>query len=65
MNFNQRLLEVCRHKKSLVCIGLDIDLNKVPEFILHKAEPLEYFGKAIIDATIEFAAAIYRIMLSK
>lgn len=57
MNFNQRLLEVCRQKKSLVCIGLDIDLNKVPEFILHKAEPLEYFGKAIIDATIEFAAA--------
>ncbi len=60
MTFNERLNHICNQRDSLVCVGLDVDLKKVPSFILGKDEPLVYFSKAIIDATLEFAAA-YKI----
>lgn len=60
MTFNKRLNKVCSTKDSLVCVGLDVDLKKVPQFILDKKEPLVYFSQAIIDATKEFASA-YKI----
>lgn len=60
MSFNERLNQICRKKNSLVCVGLDVDLNKVPAFILEKKEPLVYFCHAIIDATLPFSAA-YKI----
>jgi len=60
MTFNERLNEVCAKRNSLVCVGLDVDLKKIPQFILDKAEPQVFFSQAIIDATIEYAAA-YKI----
>lgn len=60
MNFNERLNNICDQRNSLVCVGLDVDLKKVPPFILEKENPLVYFSKAIIDATLEYAAA-YKI----
>ena len=60
MSFNERLNEVCIKRNSLVCIGLDVDLKKIPHFILDKEEPQFFFSKAIIDATLEYAAA-YKI----
>ena len=60
MTFNKRLNKVCATKNSLVCVGLDVDLKKVPQFILNKKEPQVYFSQAIIDTTVEFAAA-YKI----
>jgi orotidine-5'-phosphate decarboxylase len=57
MTFNERLNEVCTQKNSLVCVGLDVDLTKIPKFILEKKEPLLYFSQAIIDATLEYAVA--------
>ncbi len=60
MSFNERLNQVCTEKNSLVCVGLDVDLNKVPSFILEKNEPLVYFCQAIIAATLPYAAA-YKI----
>lgn len=60
MTFNKRLNEVCAKRNSLVCVGLDIDLKKIPKFILNKKEPQIYFSQAIIDATLEYAAA-YKI----
>ncbi len=60
MSFNERLNQVCTEKNSLVCVGLDVDLNKVPSFILEKKEPLVYFCQAIIAATLPYAAA-YKI----
>ncbi|MDB9836561.1 MAG: orotidine-5'-phosphate decarboxylase [Candidatus Arcticimaribacter sp.] len=44
-------------KKSFLCVGLDIDLDKVPEHIKTTADPLFEFSKAIIDATAAFAVA--------
>lgn len=60
MTFNARLNKICATKDSLVCVGLDVDLKKVPKFILAKKNPQIYFSQAIIDATHEFAAA-YKI----
>ena len=44
-------------KKSFLCVGLDVDLDKVPEHIKTMPDPLFEFLKAIIDATAAFAVA--------
>ena len=44
-------------KKSFLCVGLDVDLDKVPEQIKTMPDPLFEFLKAIIDATAAFAVA--------
>jgi orotidine-5'-phosphate decarboxylase len=60
MHFNARLNQICTQRNSLVCVGLDVELAKIPQFILDKDAPLVYFSKAIIDSTFAFAAA-YKI----
>jgi len=47
----QQLTEQIRHKKSFLCIGLDVDLNKIPPHLLTEEDPIFEFNKAIIDAT--------------
>ncbi len=44
-------------KKSFLCIGLDVDLKKVPSFLLEKEDPIFEFNKAIIDATHHLCVA--------
>ncbi|MDO7541499.1 MAG: orotidine-5'-phosphate decarboxylase [Flavobacteriaceae bacterium] len=44
-------------KKSFLCVGLDIDLEKVPEHIKTMEDPLYEFSKAIIDSTASYAVA--------
>ncbi len=60
MTFNEKLDQVCKNKNSLVCVGIDVDLKKVPDFIASSKNPLVKFSKSIIEATIPFAAA-YKI----
>jgi len=60
MSFNECLSQICQKRDSLVCIGLDVDLTKIPKSILNKDDPQVYFSQAIIDATLEFTAA-YKI----
>ena len=38
-------------KKSFLCIGLDVDLTKIPPHLLQFEDPIFEFNKAIIDAT--------------
>lgn len=47
----QQLYEQIQKKKSFLCIGLDVDLNKIPQHLLDKEDPIFEFNKAIIDAT--------------
>ncbi|WP_292943626.1 orotidine-5'-phosphate decarboxylase [Olleya sp. UBA1516] len=47
----QQLLEQIHIKKSFLCIGLDVDLNKIPKHLLQTEDPIFEFNKAIIDAT--------------
>lgn len=44
-------------KKSFLCVGLDVDLDKVPEHIKKTDDPLFEFSKSIIDATAQYAVA--------
>ena len=44
-------------KKSFLCIGLDVDLAKIPAFLLEKEDPIFEFNKAIIDATHHLCVA--------
>ena len=51
MNFLQKLENARKKNNSLLCVGLDTDLSKVPDNIKKSAESLFEFNKAIIDAT--------------
>lgn len=47
----QQLQEQIQAKKSFLCIGLDVDLTKIPQHLLAFEDPIFEFNKAIIDAT--------------
>ncbi|MCQ2200044.1 MAG: orotidine-5'-phosphate decarboxylase [Paludibacteraceae bacterium] len=55
----EELFENIKRKKSFLCVGLDTDVNKIPEFLFDKFEGdyIFEFNKAIIDATAKFAVA--------
>ncbi|MFK8298590.1 orotidine-5'-phosphate decarboxylase [Capnocytophaga cynodegmi] len=53
----QKLINQIRKKKSFLCVGLDVDLTKVPSHLLQTEDPIFEFNKAIIDATHSFAVA--------
>jgi len=53
----QQLTEQIHKKKSFLCIGLDVDLNKIPKHLLETEDPIFEFNKAIIDATHDLAVS--------
>lgn len=53
----QQLIEQIRYKKSFLCIGLDVDLTKIPAHLLETEDPIFEFNKAIIDATHDLAVS--------
>ena len=46
-------------KKSVLCIGLDADVNKIPHSLVNKygTTAIEIFNKKVIDATLPYAVA--------
>ncbi|NRD19564.1 orotidine-5'-phosphate decarboxylase [Winogradskyella eckloniae] len=53
----QQLTNQINKKKSFLCIGLDVDLNKIPKHLLQEDDPIFAFNKAIIDATHHLCVA--------
>ena len=53
----QELINQIKEKKSFLCIGLDVDLNKIPKYLLKEDDPIFAFNKAIIDATHHLCVA--------
>lgn len=53
----EKLIAEIHKKKSFLCIGLDVDLNKIPTHLLAKEDPIFEFNKAIIDATHHLCVA--------
>ena len=54
----QQLFENIRRKQSFLCVGLDTDVNKIPEHLFDESEdPIFEFNKAIIDATADLCVA--------
>ena len=53
----QELIANIRRKKSFLCVGLDTDIQKIPEHLLTEEDPIFAFNKAIIDATAPYCIA--------
>ncbi len=53
----QELTEQILKKRSFLCVGLDVDLEKIPTYLLSEEDPIFSFNKAIIDATHKFCVA--------
>lgn len=52
-----QLAEQIHKKQSFLCIGLDVDLNKIPQHLLKEEDPIFTFNKSIIDATHHLCVA--------
>ena len=57
-NFKQKFLDVSHKNNSLLCVGLDIDKDKMPKFLFESSKnPFLDFNKSIIDATKDIVCA--------
>ncbi len=53
----QQLVDQIRQKRSFLCIGLDTDIQKIPESLRGEDDPVFTFNKSIIDATAPYCIA--------
>ena len=53
----QQLISEIQQKQSFLCVGLAVDLNKIPQHLLQLEDPIFEFNKAIIDATHDLCVA--------
>ncbi|MDD2191431.1 MAG: orotidine-5'-phosphate decarboxylase [Bacteroidales bacterium] len=51
------LIELIKRKQSFLCVGLDSDINKIPNHLLEEEDPIFSFNQAIIDATLPYTVA--------
>src|SRR3989344_1200455 len=51
MNFQQKLKKIVKKNNSLVCLGLDPEIEKIPSIFRKRRNPLFSFNKEIIDST--------------
>ena len=56
MNKSQ-LLEQIKQKQSFLCVGLDTDINKIPQELLAMEDPVFEFNKQIINKTAQYTVA--------
>ncbi|MBU0630763.1 MAG: orotidine-5'-phosphate decarboxylase [Candidatus Margulisbacteria bacterium] len=57
MKFVDQLDQAAKENSSLLCVGLDLDLSKLPPSIIRSEDPLFIFNKSIIDATRDLVCA--------
>lgn len=57
MTFNQKLNNIINKNNSLLCVGLDSDLKKIPRHLKSNEFPIFQFNKDIIDATHDLVCA--------
>jgi orotidine-5'-phosphate decarboxylase len=54
---NKLLFQQIKNKRSFLCVGLDTDIQKIPEHLFDTEDPVFTFNKEIIDATASYAVA--------
>lgn len=57
MTFLNKLNSIIYKNNSLICIGLDTDINKIPKHFLSDKDPVFSFNKVIIDKTHDLVCA--------
>lgn len=55
--FKTKLSHLIKEKNSLLCVGLDTDIEQIPKFLLKEKDPLNIFNREIIKATSDLAIA--------
>jgi orotidine 5'-phosphate decarboxylase subfamily 2 len=63
MNFQQRVKQTQLQSKSLLCIGLDPDVEKIPRSLRNTRNPVLEFNKRVIGATGDLVCA-YKLNLA-
>ena len=56
-SFVDRLLEVCRKKNSLLCVGLDVDPDRIPGPLRGRPDWVYEFNRGIIESTSDLVCA--------
>jgi orotidine-5'-phosphate decarboxylase len=54
---SEQLFANIKKKESFLCVGLDTDIKKIPQFLLDTTDPVFAFNKEIIDATADVTVA--------
>lgn len=55
--FLKKYQKITKKNNSLVCVGLDLELAKLPKHLLKESDPIFSFNRAIIDATHDLVCA--------
>jgi len=53
----RQLIDQIKQKKSFLCVGLDTDIDKIPEHLRSHPTPVLEFNKQIVDATKDLCVA--------
>ena len=53
----EELFQQIKSKSSYLCVGLDTDIQKIPQHLLSSDDPIYEFNKQIIDATADYCVA--------
>lgn len=56
MTRQELFAQICR-KGTMLCVGLDTDIKKIPQHLLRTENPILEFNRAIIDATADHCIA--------
>jgi orotidine-5'-phosphate decarboxylase len=57
MNFKEKIIETIKFRKSAVCVGLDVEPDKLPAILKNEKDPVLKFNTEIIAATKDYVAA--------
>ncbi|MCD6169683.1 MAG: orotidine 5'-phosphate decarboxylase, partial [Candidatus Latescibacteria bacterium] len=57
MRFTEKLLAASKKNDSLLCVGLDTDISRLPKHLLKSDNPVLGFNRAIIEATADLVCA--------
>ena len=57
MTFVEKLHAAIEKSNSLLCVGLDADITKIPQHLLEEQYSLFSFNKAIIEATAQYVSS--------
>lgn len=58
-----QLVELIRHKQSMLCVGLDTEPHLIPEHFRQESHPVRAFNEAIVEVTHDLAVA-YKLNLA-
>ncbi len=59
----EKLVEIIRKKRSMLCVGLDTEVDLIPEHFRDESHPIRAFNEAIVQVTHDLAVA-YKLNLA-